>query len=296
MKTLIIILILSSISLSTGLSAREHKAEKRSSHQSSAIKRHGREDGPRLRQNRQKQVTSRSAEPRLRAQLPDGRMPRSPNGNQQRHSQAAPRQDSGTSGRSQPGAGRYDRSHQNDHRLHGRSDSPRKDINGGFQRGEVRINSDHRPERYYGQRDRKQTHLPRHMPERRGLNRHHRSHRDDFRYDQHRWILGQQRHRRHVEHIPNQLHRYRDRHFRGSHKYGIWHARHNHYHYDYRYRYQFNPYQWYDDYYYHAYFNWRWDQPDHGMYYSYYMDPYYCPDHFAEFVATLAIGAIIFGW
>jgi hypothetical protein len=128
--------------------------------------------------------------------------------------------------------------------------------------------------------------------------KHREISRDNFRYQQHRWLLNEQRHRKHVAHIPNQLKRYRNKHFRGSHRYGHWHAGHSHYHYDYRYRYVYNPLQWYDDYYYHAYFNWRWDHHNHhwGGYYSYYMDPYYCPDDFSDFIATLAIGALILSW
>ena len=123
--------------------------------------------------------------------------------------------------------------------------------------------------------------------------------RDNFRYQQHRWLVNKQKHRRHSISMPRQLERYRNNHYRGKHHYGNWHRGHNHYHYDYRYRYLYNPYQWYDDYYYHAYFNWRWYHPHHwhmSGYYGYYMDPYYCPDDFHTFIATLAVGALILSW
>jgi len=148
------------------------------------------------------------------------------------------------------------------------------------------------------------------MPKRMPISKNHsskRKHREaeryrarnDFRYQQHRWLLNEQRHRRHVVNMPNQLSRYRHNHYRGNHRYGQWHNGHNHRHYDYRYRYMFNHNQWYDDHYYHSYFSWRWNSPNYwhmSGYYTNYMDPYYCPDDFAEFVATLAIGAVIFSW
>ena len=123
--------------------------------------------------------------------------------------------------------------------------------------------------------------------------------RDNFRYQQHRWLVNKQKHRRHSISMPRQLDRYRNNHFRGKHYYGNWHRGHNHYHYDYRYRYLYNPYQWYDDYYYHSYFSWRWNHPQHSHlsgYYDHYMDPYYCPDDFGRFVTTLAVGALILSW
>lgn len=163
-------------------------------------------------------------------------------------------------------------------------------------------------------RARVSTRLPESMPLRRhtdnakgNINRHNQGHktpyrqnkRDDFRYKQHRWLVNKQKHRRHTVNMPRQLHRYRNNHYRGKHYYGNWHRGHNHYHYDYRYRYLYNPYQWYDDYYYHAYLNWRWYSPSHwhmSGYYNHYMDPYYCPDDFGEFIATLAVGALILSW
>ncbi len=106
------------------------------------------------------------------------------------------------------------------------------------------------------------------------------------------------KHRRHTDRYHNQYRHFYNKHFRGSHTRGRWYSGHGHYHYDYRYRHLYNPNQWYDDYYYHSYFDWRWDHGNHWSYgyYNDYYDPYYCPDGFTDFVAGLAIGALIYSW
>jgi len=123
------------------------------------------------------------------------------------------------------------------------------------------------------------------------LRRHASKHRRDS--------VQKQQHRRHHESYRHQHRHFHRNHFRGSHRHGRWHTGHGHYHYDYRYRHLYNPHQWYDNYYYHSYFDWRWDRGNHwgfGFYYNDYHDPYYCPDGFSEFVAGLAIGALIYNW
>lgn len=115
----------------------------------------------------------------------------------------------------------------------------------------------------------------------------------------HREYIQKHKHRRHDARYRNQPVRYSNMHFRGQHRNSRWSAGHGHFHYDFNYRHIYNPYQWYDDYYYQSYFDWRWNRGNQwrfGYYYNDYNDPYYCPDGFAEFVTTLAVGALIYNW
>ena len=136
--------------------------------------------------------------------------------------------------------------------------------------------------------------------------RSHERHRNLGRYPSHNRSLVIAEHdrykrhdRRHTRYDHGHIRNYRGKHHRGYHRYGSYHRGHGHYHYDYQFRHWYNPVLWYDDYYYQAYFDWRWRHAGgwhFGIYYSDYYDPYYCPDAFAEFVAGLAIGALIFNW
>ena len=131
-------------------------------------------------------------------------------------------------------------------------------------------------------------HKPRNHGQRRYSNNRHR-----------RESIAKQKHRRHSVGQRNQQRRYSQSHFRGQHRYSRWYSGHGHYHYDYNYRSMYNSNQWYDDYYYQSYFDWRWNQGNYwsfGSYYNGYDDPYYCPDGFTEFVTGLAIGALIYNW
>lgn len=103
--------------------------------------------------------------------------------------------------------------------------------------------------------------------------------------------------RHHVRH--NEHNRYRKNHYRGNHRYSRWNAGHGHYHYDYNHRSSYNSHQWYADYYYQAYFNWRLNQGNRwgfGAYNNNHQDPYYCPDGFSTFISGLTIGSLIYNW
>ena len=128
----------------------------------------------------------------------------------------------------------------------------------------------------------------------------HQKHQNSRRYSKnHQRHITKQKNRRHNVIYSNQYNRYSSNHYRGESQYGRWSANHGHYHYDYRYRGRYNPVQWYDDYYYQSYFDWRWNRGNnggYGVYYNDYNDPFYCPDGFTEFVTGLAVGALIYNW